>query len=142
MRKKLTGPRILFFMVFFVVTVIGTATNINERVFAGNPMLSVKADVCMTRNPVIHGDFYGSGFHQNVSVTIQTNKNNVSYEYSGEPVTVLNTIDTDSVGNVTGSFFLDTSVGPREYREYFLHATETDDPRFFATASLDVCPFS
>ncbi len=138
MYKKLSEPRILFFIVLFGTTFVTSVSIINERVFA-SPMLSVEAD-CEVAQTDIPGEFNASGFKANTSVAIDANKNNNSLGmYPTEPVTILNTKNTDSIGSVNGSFILNSGVGPGEYSEYFLHVIQIDNPRNFAKVSLNIC---
>ncbi len=138
MYKKLFEPRIFFIIILIGTTFITSISIFDERVFA-EPMLFVKAD-CRVAQTDIPGEFNASGFEANTSVTIDANKNNNSLGmYPTEPVTVFNTKDTDSMGNVNGSFVLNSRIGPREYSEYFLHVIQIDNPRNFAKTSLNIC---
>lgn len=103
------------------------------------PMIFVNA-FCQAAQIDIPGDFTATAFTPNSDVIIETNQNNSTGKLSTEPVTVLLSKSTDSVGNITGEFVLNTNIQqPTSYRDYFLHIYSVNNPQESASASLNLC---
>lgn len=103
------------------------------------PMIFVNA-FCQAAQTDIPGDFTATGFTPNSDVIVETNQNNSTGKLSTEPVTVLLSKSTDSVGNLTGTFVLNTNIQqPVSYSDYFLHIYSVNNPQESASASLNLC---
>ena len=103
------------------------------------PMVFVKA-FCQAAQTDVPGEFTAAGFTPNSDILVEANQNNSTGKLSSEPVTVLLSKSTDSVGNVTGEFVLNTHIQqPTSYRDYFLHIYSVNNPQESASASLNLC---
>jgi hypothetical protein len=103
------------------------------------PMIFVKA-FCQAAQTDVPGEFIAAGFTPNSDILVEANQNNSTGKLSSEPVTVLLSKSTDSVGNVTGEFVLNTHIQqPTSYRDYFLHIYSVNNPQESASASLNLC---
>ena len=102
------------------------------------PEVIVKAS-CQVAQTAIPGEFIATGFMPNNSITIKVDRNNSTQGPDTEPITLLFTKTTDSRGNVTGEFTLNTQIQQPNYKEFFLHVFSSDNGQNEASASLKVC---
>ena len=157
---KYIHPLKLSFIVFSTLFVLSTLINNNniyptstesnknqtnaessavDQATNSKPMIFVRA-FCMVASTIIPGELTGTGFTPNTNVIVEANKNNLTIGPPTEPVTMLFIKSTDSGGNVTGEFNLNTQIQqPNTYKDYFLHVYSLDNPDEEASASLDLC---
>ena len=118
----------------------GTSTSVPsaDKIEKPRPAVLIRA-TCQVAQADIPGEFVGTGFMPNVTVTVKVDRNNNTEAAPSEPVTLLLSKTTDSAGNVSGEFTLNTQLRDRsDYRNYFVHVYSTQNNQE-ATASLNVC---